>query len=132
MPLFQLKQHYENETPEWTAPTFKDCAAADIRLAFFNENEHASIRNVDGKDVLVILEEDSLREHSTHWEAGAKQNFDTGLYTAYSVLYIRAEDYGPKPKIDKPMVIDQKRTYSIKACEVEDGVYRMKLKRTRQ
>ena len=37
-----------------------------------------------------------------------------------------------KPKVDKPLVMDRKRTYSIKACEEESGVYRMTLKRTRQ
>ena len=78
--------------------TFKGCMAADIDAAFFEENEHADRHTVDGKDVLIVLEDDDLREHSAHWEAGAKKNFDTGLYTAHTILYIRVEDYGPKRK----------------------------------
>lgn len=73
---------------------------------------------------------------SAHWEAGAKQNFDTGLYTAHTILYIRVEDYGPKPKIGKQLVLDKgtksQRTYTINLCQEESGVYRMTMERTRQ
>lgn len=91
---------------------------------------------VQGYDVLIVLEDDDLREHSAHWEAGAKQNFDTGLYTAHTILYIRVEDYGPKPKIGKQLVLDKgtksQRTYTINLCQEESGVYRMTMERTRQ
>ena len=116
--------------------TFKDAAAADITAAFINGNEHADLHTVDGKPALVILEEEMLKEHASHWEAGAKQNFDTGLYTARTILYIRVEDYGPKPKVGKQLVLDQgtdtQRTYSIKNCEDERGIYRITMERTRQ
>ena len=136
MALFELKQEYADETPEWKAPTFKDCAAADIGLAFFNACEHAQLRTVDGKEMLVILEETALKQHRSHWEAGAKQNFDTGLYDAAVILYIRTSDYGPKPKVGKQLVLGlgngRTRTLEIKSCETEDGVYRMTLGRVRQ
>lgn len=83
MALFELKQDTgSGAAAPWAPPTFKDCVAADIDAAFFEENEHADRHTVDGKDVLIVLEDDDLREHSAYWEAGAKQNFDTGLYTA--------------------------------------------------
>ena len=73
---------------------------------------------------------------AAHWEAGAKQNFDTSLYTAHTILYIRVEDYGPKPKIGKQLVLDKgtksQRTYTINLCQEESGVYRMTMERTRQ
>ena len=112
MALFdvELIQHYENEEPEWTPPTFKDCAAADIDLTFFNNNEHAALHHIDDKkDVLVIFEESDLRQHNAHWEGGAKQNFDTGLYQAHAILYIRVSDYGPKPKVGKLLVMQRGR-----------------------
>lgn len=112
--------------------TFQDCAAADITQTFFNATEHANYHFVDEKKVLVILEEDKLNEHSSHWEGGTKQNFDTGLYDVHTILYLRVEDYGPKPKVGKPLVLDRKRTYTILSCEEESGVYRMTLKRVRQ
>lgn len=136
MALFELDQKYENAAAEWKPPTFQDCAAADIDLAFFNGSEHAELRTVDGKECLTVLEESTLKEHSSHWEAGAKQNFDTGLYAAYTILYIKAEDYGPKPKVGKQLVLSigkgKTRTYEIKSCEDEAGVFRMVLNRVRQ
>lgn len=129
--LFDLVQDYENADQEGKR-TFKDFAMEDIDTVFFNGEEHADEHNVDGKDVLVVLEEYGIKDHSAHWEAGAKQNFDTGLYTRKATLYIKVADYGPKPKQDKRIVIDRKRTYSIKKCTEERGVYRMTLERTRQ
>jgi hypothetical protein len=133
MALFELKQDFDNQQkPEWSMPNFKDCVAADIDQIFFNGNEHADMHNIDGKDMLVILEESTLRKHSSHWEAGAKQNFDTGLYNAHLILFVRVADYGAKPKVGKELVMDQKRTYKIVTCEDEGGVYRMILERVRQ
>jgi len=137
MALFELEQEYgSGPAEEWKMPTFKDCAAADIDLTFFDGNEHADLHTVDGKEALVILEDYGLKEHNSHWEAGAKQNFDTGLYTAYTVLFIRVADYGPKPKVGKHLVMDkgtkQQRTYSILSCEEQSGVYRISMERTRQ
>ena len=137
MALFEMEQEHGTEAPtEFVRPTFKDCAAVDINLAFFNEDEHAEWHTVDGKQMLIVWEEDLLRQHNAHWEAGAKQNFDTGLYTAHPIIYVKVEDYGPKPKVDKLLTLDAgtqtQRTFSIKSCEEESGVYRMTLERTRQ
>lgn len=136
MALFELDQKYEDEEPEWKAPTFKECVESDVDEVFFNEDEHADIHTVDGKKVLVVLETSRLQEHSAHWEAGAKQNFDTGLYTAHTILYIKVSDYGPRPKVGKQLVMDQgtkeQRTFTILKCEDEAGVYRMTMERTRQ
>lgn len=129
MALLELK-----ELP--AAPTFRDCVASDIDSTFFNQSEHAQWRTVDGKRVLVVLEDVSLTERRAHWEAGVKQNFDIGLYMSCTILYIRTGDYGPKPKVGKQLVLDrgtdQQRTYTIIGCEEEAGVYRMTMERTRQ
>ena len=136
MALFDIAQHYENEDPEWKKPTFKECVAADIDLAFFNAEEHAEPHIVDGNEYLVIVEEEDVRKHSAHWEAGAKQNFDTGLYNSHTILYIKTADYGPRPKIGKQLVLDagtdHKRTYTIIHCEEDAGVFRMTMERVRQ
>ena len=137
MALFELKQDYGNEAEGLPPPpTFKDCAAADIDTVFFNGNEHADRHIIDGKDVLVVIVEGGTREHNSHWEAGAKQNFDTGLYTAYTVLYIRGRYYWPKPTVGKHLVLDKgtnrQRSYTILNCEEEAGVYRISMERTRQ
>ena len=130
-PLFDLAQDYENADQE-KRRTFKDFASEDISAVFFNGDEHADLHNVDGKDVLVILEKSDVRDHSAHWEAGAKQNFDTGLYNRHIILYIRVEDYGPKPKQGKLLMLDKKIAYSIQKCDDEGGIYRMTMERVRQ
>ncbi len=136
MALFELKQEQIVPGDPWKRPTFRDCVAADIDHTFFEQSEHAEWRTVDGKEALVILEDVALKERQAHWEAGAKQNFDTGLYTSATTLYIRAADYGPKPKVGKPLVLDKgtnvQRTFSIVNCEEEAGVYRITMERTRQ
>ena len=130
-PLFDLTQDYENADQE-KKRTFKDFASEDISAVFLNGDEHADLHNVDGKDVLVILEKSDVRDHSAHWEAGAKQNFDTGLYNRHIILYIRVEDYGPKPKQGKLLTLDKKIAYSIQKCDDEGGIYRMTMERVRQ
>ena len=86
--------------------------------------------------MLVVLEDCIMKEQSSHWEGGAKRSFDSGLYQAGLILYVKTEDYGPKPMVGKRLVMDKgterQRTYSISACEEECGVYRMVLERTRQ
>jgi hypothetical protein len=135
--LFDLVQEYGGDTgEEWKMPTFKDCAAVEIDSTFFNGDEHADKHLVDGKEMLVIIDEEDLRKHKAHWEAGAKQNFDTGLYTAHTILFVKVSEYGLKPKVGKELVLDggtdHQRTFSIKLCEEDAGVYRMTLERTRQ
>jgi hypothetical protein len=137
MALFELDQNYgEDEETEWKMPTFKDFIKEDLERAFFCEDEFAEWHIIDGKKCLVVVEEEDVRQHSAHWEAGAKQNFDTGLYDSHIILHIRTEDYGPKPKVGKQLVMDagtkMKRTYIINNCEEESGTFRMTLGRIRQ
>lgn len=134
MALFELKQTYsDGGSDEWKAPTFKDCVEKDIDYTFFNENEHAEYHKIDDREhILVIFEENTIKTRSAHWEAGAKQNFDTGLYTKAATLYIKASDYGSQPKEGKLLTIDDKKIYTIRTCEEHAGVYRMTMQRTRQ
>lgn len=135
--LFDLEQHFGEKPPEeWKRPTFKDCAAEEINSTFFNETEFAEMHNVDGVDALIVLEDVDVREHAAHWEAGAKQNFDTGLYDSYRILYIKVKDYGEMPQSGNLVVIDEgtkdEQMFTLVSCEEESGVYRMIMERTRQ
>lgn len=134
MALFELNQEYSTEADkEWQMPTFKDCVAKDIDLTFFNDNEHAEYHKIDDKkDILVVYEENTIKKRSSHWEGGAKQNFDTGLYTKAAILHIKVSDYGAQPKEGKLITIDDKKIYTISTCEEQAGVYRMTLQRVRQ
>lgn len=91
---------------------------------------------MDGVDALIVLEDEDVREHSAHWEAGAKQNFDTGLYTSYRIMYIRVKDYGEMPQSGNLVTLDEgtpwEQLFLLVTCEEEYGVYRMVMERTRQ
>lgn len=127
---------FEPDLSGWGAPTFKDCVERDIDLAFFNLSEHAETHHVDGKLIPVVLEEDDVRHYNAHWEWGKKGSMDDGLYLAHYIMHVRVEDYGPKPKAGKTLVMDagtkQQRTFRILQCREEQGVYRITMERARQ
>ena len=62
MALFELEQDFGSDPEtEWKAPTFKDCAAADIDLTFFEQDEHADLHTVDGKEADVYKRQGEAR-----------------------------------------------------------------------
>lgn len=137
MALFEVIQTTEKpDTQDVEQMTFKMAVAEDVDDIFFDITEHADIHVVDGKEAPVIIEEDKLQEHTSHWENGAKQNFDTGLYESHWIMYIKAADYGPKPKVGKQLVLDdgtkQRRIFKILQCREEAGIFRMIMQRIRQ
>ena len=61
---------------------FLEEALADIDSVFFQE--FVEQHKIDGKPFDVVPYEMTLKERKAHWEAGAKQNFDQGLYLSQS------------------------------------------------
>lgn len=57
---------------------FLEMAMADIDDVFFQE--FVEQHTIDGETFDVVPYETGLKERKSHWEAGAKQNFDQGLY----------------------------------------------------
>ena len=106
---------------------FKSIIAADIDNVFANVNEFFEFMTVDGKFMRVMLDTDAVNE--TKLQATAKNRYD-GLYENNLIAYIPAVDYGPKPKIGKPMTIEKKQ-YIILDCFDEMGVYKFTLQRHR-
>jgi len=127
-----IEQDYELPDINENVKTFKDFAAEDIDETFFCLDEFAETHNIDGKDMPVVIEGDDLKDHASHWEAGAKQNFDTGLYDAVLNLYIKVSDYGKKPKVGKTLDFDGGLTrYRVLSCKEDAGVYLIKAGRLR-
>lgn len=132
MAELDVEQDYElPETPE-ERKTFKEFAAEDIDDVFFCLDEFAETHTIDGKEMPLVMEADALQDHSSHWEAGAKQNFDEGLYDARMTIYVKAADYGPAPKVGRDFYLDEDEDmYRILNYEEESGVYRIKVGRVR-
>lgn len=106
---------------------FKDVVKADISNVFADTNIFFEVMNVDGKDMRVMLDADALKE--TKFVPGKHEHAD-GLYAADVMIYIPVDDYGPKPKIGKLMVLGKKQ-YVITDCVDEAGMYTFTLKRNR-
>ena len=108
---------------------FLEEALADIDAVFFQE--FVEQHKIDGKPFDVVPYEMTLKERKAHWEAGAKQNFDQGLYLSTKQFFIRKEDYGAAPKVGKLMEYDG-ICYTIRSCQTEHGLYMVELERVRQ
>ena len=117
--------------PEEKMLTFKDCAAADIDAVFFNTDEFADEHTVNGKKLLAVLDENTLIDRSAHWEGGAKQSFDQGLYRADATLFVKCKELGGRPKVSSPMLVDGKK-YLVDSVDEDAGVYCVALVRVRQ
>lgn len=111
--------------------TFKDAVKADIDDVFFNTDEFADEHTVNGKKLLVVLDENTLLDRSAHWEGGAKQSFDQGLYKADARLYVKIAEFGGRPKVSSPLLLDGKK-YLVSDVDEESGVYAIELVRVRQ
>ena len=66
---------------------FLEMAMADIDDVFFQE--FVEQHTIDGETFDVVPYETGLKERKSHWEAGAKQNFDQGLYISQKQFFIR-------------------------------------------
>lgn len=86
---------------------------------------------IDDKLMLCITQHPGVLERPAHWEGGAKQSFDQGMYKADLLLFVKQKDYGPMPKSGKQITLDKKRIYNIKSCSLKAGMYRMELERVR-
>ena len=64
---------------------FLEMAMADIDEVFFQE--FVEKHTIDGEEFDVVPYEVDLRERKSHWEAGAKQNFDQGLYISQKQFF---------------------------------------------
>ena len=129
--MLDVDQNYGTpETPK-PFPTFKDCVAQDVQNVIFNLNEFAEVRDIDGKEMVCITQHPGVTERAAHWEGGAKQSFDQGMYKADLLLYVKQQDYGPMPQNGKLITLDKKRDYKIRSCSLKAGVYRMELERIR-
>lgn len=86
---------------EWSPPTFKQCAAADIHAVFLNEDEFAEKRDIrfDGeiyRDVLVVAEENALQGKQEKNFLQTQKDHSEGLYKRVLTVYLALEDIGGK------------------------------------
>lgn len=101
----------------------KEIIKEDLEEVFFDLEEFAEFHEINGKQILVILDENELAERRATKKEG--RHYD-GVYTASILLYVKAEDYGSRPKVGSVVRVDGK-TYSVIEAVDESVVYSITL-----
>lgn len=101
--------------------TFKDVLQKDIKQVFLNFDEFGEMHDINGQQVLIIIDENELTER----EKRIQQNQE-GLHNKQLLFFIAAEDFGPLPAPRKILSFDGKK-YKVMEAENEDGIYSISL-----
>lgn len=107
--------------------TLKDIMKEDIDNIFFDLDEFSEICTVNGKKMKVIIDANELTERAKKERVG--QHFD-GTYRAGTLLYVKATEYGPRPKVGSVVTLNQK-TFRVADVTEEGGVYSITLEASR-
>lgn len=97
--------------------TFKEQILADITETFFDLEEFGEKHMLDNKEVNLIIDDNELIERMNK----TSDEYD-GIFKKQVLIYVRAEDYGTLPRIDKPINLDG-RDFLVKKAINEDGIY---------
>lgn len=74
--------------------SFKDQVAKDITAVFINPLEFADLHNIDGQDVMCVVDDDIVQERT-----GGDQSMEyDGVFFTEKMLYIK-EDFFLQPPI---------------------------------
>lgn len=104
---------------------FKDLLRADIDNVFMNTDEFAAEHTVNGKKMPVSVDNNELIDRAKK----AKSNMD-GLYVKSTLIYVKAKDFGPLPKVGAALTLDG-NTYRVTDAMNEDGLFSIHLEANR-
>ncbi|MBQ9090934.1 MAG: hypothetical protein IJY52_01525 [Anaerotignum sp.] len=97
--------------------TLKDILRDDLEDVFFDLDEFAETHTVNGKQMSIIIDGNELGER----KAASGKHFD-GAYSNTILMYVKAEEYGARPKVGSMIVLDDKH-YKVADVVDEGGVY---------
>lgn len=111
--------------------TFKDTIKQDIRAVFLNFDEFGEIHRLNGKERLVIIDENELTEREKKIKvSGGMKGVDGELHLKQLLFYIASADFGKLPSPGSVLDFDG-RKYVITDAENEDGIYSISLEANR-
>lgn len=91
----------------------KDVFLEDLKV-FFDIDEFGEIHNIDGRNLNVIIDNDSLEERS-------RREYD-GVYVGDLLYFVKEKDYGEIPKPDSLQRFDGK-IYTVFNVRKDTGIY---------
>ena len=105
--------------------SLKDILQEDLNSVFFDLDEFAETHLVNGVEMNIIIDSNELGER----KATSGKHYD-GAYSSIMLMYVKAEEYGAKPKVGSMIVLDQKH-YKVTDVVDEGGVYSITMGATR-
>lgn len=99
------------------APSFKDCIAADVFNVFMNKMEFADEHTVNGKKMIVTVDENELQERDKFKLLGATGG--TG-YKAIRMIYVAKTEFGLRPALGAMLNLDG-REYRVSPGTTEEA-----------
>ena len=97
---------------------FKDQVAADIKQVFINPLEFAEPHNINGIDMMVVIDKDVLNERLSV----TNTQYVEGVFKDEMLLYIDAKDMPRKPVIGEILRLDGE-IYLVSDVAANMGVY---------
>lgn len=88
---------------------------------FINFEEFGEYHTVDGKEMLVIVDDNEYKQRTQREESRVD-----GVYTKHMLFYVKAEDIGGTPAVGRILKFD-KKDYMVKEVTNEDGIYSITL-----
>lgn len=82
--------------------SFKEVIAQDISAIFLNEKEFADTYNIDGKDILAVIDTDLIHERNKRSYA----EFAEGINQGQIILFVSRKDFPVLPVKDQSMKIN--------------------------
>lgn len=101
---------------------FKDLLQDDINNVFLNQNEFAEMHTVDGRQLLVVVDNDRLMQRS-------KKEFD-GVSVGEILYYVQIKDLLERPEQGSLQVFDGRPMY-VFDCREDGGIYEIILQQNR-
>lgn len=102
--------------------TFREQLEQDFEQTFFNLDEFAETHTIDGKEIPVVVDNETLMELTL----GKSADTD-GIFQDSKMIYIRKKDLDVEPVIDQLMEFDRE-IYQVANVLEEVGGYSIILK----
>lgn len=106
---------------------FKEILQEDIQNTFLDTSEFAEFHDFNGRQVKLIIDDDSLSGTDVKIY-GTAQRINDGLFGGERILYVSTEDT-KEPPPGSALRLDGIR-YTVISTSEESGMYRIIVKRT--
>lgn len=104
---------------------FSEDALEDIDDVFFDEDFFGSRHNFDGRDILVIVDDEEAEELKKDW---IKKDWKDEVNKASVLLFVREKDMERKLTVNSTVEFDGK-TFYVNGIWKPDGVWKLLLGR---